>query len=85
MHGELKNIVPNEKAIKITEIRNVTCTADIPDGANNTDYNKIFVEFSTEERAAQIIHEFWNPTRTDPAMDFAKSICRFDQLIDGRQ
>ena len=56
MYGELIKIVPNEKAIKITEIRNVTTTAEIPDDANNTDYNKIFVEFSTEERAAQVIH-----------------------------
>ena len=85
MYDELIKIVPNEKAIKIAEIRNVTTTAEIPDEANNTDYNKIFVEFSTEERAAQVIHEFWNPDRTDPAMDFAKTICNFDPLIDGRQ
>ena len=58
MYDELIKIVPNEKAIKIEEIRNVTTTAEIPDEANNTDYNKIFVEFSTEERAAQVIHEF---------------------------
>ena len=68
--------------IQIKEIKNVTCNAD---ETKNTDYNKVFVELSTEERAAQIAHEFWNPAREDPVMDFAKSICRFDQLIDGKQ
>ena len=85
MYGELTKILPSEKAIKKTEIRNVTTTAEIPDEARNTDYNKIFVEFTTEERAAQVIHEFWNPDRTESAMDFAKTICNFDPLIDERQ
>ena len=85
MYGEITKILPSEKAIKKTEIRNVTTTAEIPDEARNTDYNKIFVEFTTEERAAQVIHEFWNPDRTESAMDFAKTICNFDPLIDERQ
>ena len=85
MYNELTKMVPNEKAIKITEIRNVTTAAEITDRASNADYNKIFVEFTTEERAAQVIHEFWNPDKAEPAMDFAKTICNFDPLIDGRQ
>ena len=85
MYNELTKILPNEKAIKITEIRNVTTAAGVTDKASNMDYHRIFVEFTTEERAAQVIHEFWNPDRTEPAMDFAKTICNFDPLIDGRQ
>ena len=50
MYNELTKMIPNEKAIKITEIRNVTTAAEITDRASNADYNKIFVEFTTESK-----------------------------------
>ena len=34
MYGELTKILPSEKAIKKTEIRNVSTTAEIPDEAS---------------------------------------------------
>ena len=39
MYNELTKMIPNEKAIKITEIRNVTTAAEITNKASNTDYN----------------------------------------------